>query len=86
MKKLKKTKYCPNNHYEWEARFAGHRGVYQIYFDTTVTPNTWVINGAAGKLILHGLEHFFEPITEITSVSFGQSQYSVTMFCLDTKQ
>ena len=60
-----------NGHYEWESRFAGHIGTYTLYYEST-TDKTWVISGPSGKLILTDLEHFFEPLTELTKATLAK--------------
>ena len=74
-----------NSHYQWESRFAGHIGTYTLYYEST-TDKTWVISGPSGKLILTDLEHFFEPLTELTKATLGTTTYDkLSLQCLDSK-
>ena len=45
-----------------------------------------MLQGTAGKIILEGLESFFEPITKVAKVTFGGTDYdNLALNCLDTK-
>ena len=79
-----KLQSVKNGHYQWESRFAGHRLVRKIWFDSSIS-NTWVITAGNETLVLSGLENFFEPLTVLAPVSFRNSSYTVKLYCHDSK-
>ena len=73
----------PITNYAWKSRFSDDSTHGLIYFDEDI--GRWIISAVNSndKLILTGLENFFEPITAFDSVEFKGIIYNITITCHD---